>query len=57
MARAYEAAWDGPLSGLVVTRYGYACPTRVIRVIEAAHPVPDAAGLAGFRRPATQDPT
>lgn len=46
LAAAFEALWDGPLSGVVVTRYGYACPTRRIRVMEAAHPVPDAAGLA-----------
>lgn len=50
MARAFERAWDGPLSGLVVTRYGYAVPCQTIEVIEAAHPVPDAAGLDGARR-------
>lgn len=46
LAAAFEALWDGPLSGVVVTRYGYGCATRSIRVIEAAHPVPDEAGLA-----------
>lgn len=46
LARAFEDLWPGPCSGVVVTRYGYACPTRRIRVLEAAHPVPDAAGLA-----------
>ncbi len=46
LAAALERLWDGPLQGVVVTRYGYACPTRSIRVIEAAHPVPDEAGLA-----------
>lgn len=46
LAAAFERLWDGPLSGVVVTRYGYSCPTARIRVIEAAHPVPDAAGLA-----------
>jgi hydroxypyruvate reductase len=50
MARAFEEAWDGPLEGLVVTRYGYAARCARIEVIEAAHPVPDAAGLAGARR-------
>ena len=50
MARAFEAAWDGPLEGLVVTRYGYATPCERIEVIEAAHPVPDAAGLEASRR-------
>lgn len=50
MARALEAHWPEPLTGLVVTRYGYAVPTRGIEVVEAAHPVPDAAGLAAARR-------
>lgn len=46
LAAAFERLWDGPLEGVVVTRYGYGCPTQRVRVIEAAHPVPDAAGLA-----------
>jgi glycerate 2-kinase len=46
LAAAFETLWDAPLSGVVVTRYGYSCPTRHVRVLEAAHPVPDAAGLA-----------
>ena len=46
LAAAFERLWDGPLEGVVVTRYGYACQTKCIRVREAAHPVPDAAGLA-----------
>ena len=50
LARALEAAWDGPLSGVVVTRYGYAVPCERIEVLEAAHPEPDAAGLAASRR-------
>lgn len=41
MARAVEAAWPD-VTGVVVTRYGHAVPTRRIEVIEAAHPVPDA---------------
>ncbi|MGZ0189997.1 MAG: glycerate kinase type-2 family protein [Alphaproteobacteria bacterium] len=44
MAAALETAWDRPLEGLVVTRYGHGCPTRSIKVIEAGHPMPDAAG-------------
>ncbi|CUW40170.1 hydroxypyruvate reductase; glycerate kinase [Magnetospirillum sp. XM-1] len=44
MARTVEDHWPGPLSGLVVTRYGHLVPTRRIEVAEAAHPVPDAAG-------------
>ncbi|MBB4215691.1 MULTISPECIES: glycerate kinase type-2 family protein [Rhizobium] len=50
MARALESVWDGAIEGLVVTRYGYGCETRSIEIIEAAHPVPDAAGLAGAKR-------
>lgn len=44
MAAAVEAEWSGPLEGLVVTRYGHRVPTSRIEVVEAAHPVPDAAG-------------
>ncbi|WP_354679820.1 glycerate kinase type-2 family protein, partial [Cupriavidus plantarum] len=50
MARAFEDAWAGPLEGLVVTRYGYAVPCDRIDIVEAAHPVPDAAGLDAARR-------
>ncbi|MEM0987396.1 MAG: glycerate kinase [Pseudomonadota bacterium] len=50
LASAFEDLWDGPLEGAVVTRYGYACPTRQIQVLEAAHPVPDPAGLAATDR-------
>ena len=50
MARVVEANWPGPLSGLVVTRYGYAVPCARIEIVEAAHPVPDAAGLAAAKR-------
>lgn len=49
MAEAVEAAW-GPCEGLVITRYGYARPTRGIEIVEAAHPVPDAAGETATRR-------
>ncbi len=50
MAAAVEDAWpDVPLSGVVVTRYGHAVPTRRIRVIESSHPVPDANSEAGAR--------
>jgi hydroxypyruvate reductase len=46
LAAAFEALWPGPVEGVVVTRYGYGAPTARIRVMEAAHPAPDAAGLA-----------
>ncbi len=49
LAAAFERQWDGPVEGVVVTRYGYGCETRTIRVLEAAHPVPDAAGIAASR--------
>lgn len=46
MAAAVEVHWpaDQSLAGMVVTRYGHGAPTSRIRVVEAAHPVPDAAG-------------
>lgn len=46
MAAALESHYgeDAPLEGVVVTRYGYGAPTRKIKIIEAAHPVPDAHG-------------
>jgi glycerate 2-kinase len=50
LARAVEDHWAGPLSGLVVTRYGHAVSCRSIEVVEAAHPVPDAAGEAAAQR-------
>lgn len=50
MAAAVEASWSGDLEGLVVTRYGHAVPCRTIEVVEAAHPVPDAAGQKAARR-------
>ncbi len=50
MARAVEENWKGPLHGLVVTRYGHARPCRTIEVLEASHPVPDAAGVAAAAR-------
>ncbi|AWN35070.1 glycerate kinase type-2 family protein [Methylobacterium radiodurans] len=45
MAAAVDANWQGPLDGLVVTRYGHAVPAGRISIVEAAHPVPDEAGL------------
>lgn len=50
MARAVEDHWPGSLSGLVVTRYGYAVPCKHIEIVEAAHPVPDAAGMRAAQR-------
>ncbi len=51
MARAVEQSWrGGSLSGLVVTRYGYAVPCEHVEIVEAAHPVPDAAGMRAAER-------
>ena len=54
MAAAFERAWaeknDAPLEGVVVTRYGYGAPCERIEIIEAAHPVPDEAGLQASKR-------
>ena len=50
MAKALEDHWPGPVTGIVVTRYGYAVPCRRIEIVEAAHPVPDAAGIAAATR-------
>ena len=50
MARAVEDHWPGPLSGLVVTRYGYGVSCSRIEIIEASHPVPDAASVTAAQR-------
>jgi len=50
MAAAVEAHWNGPLEGLVVTRYGHGVQSKHIEVVEASHPVPDGAGLKAARR-------
>ena len=48
MAEAVEQVW-GPCEGLVITRYGYGRPCSGIRIVEAAHPVPDQAGVDATR--------
>jgi hydroxypyruvate reductase len=53
MAAALEAAWpqrQAAIEGVVVTRYGHGVPTRKIEVLQAAHPVPDAASEAAARK-------
>ena len=54
MGKAFEDAWSKergtPLEGVIVTRYGYATPCENFEVLEASHPVPDAAGLVGSKR-------
>ncbi len=50
MARAVETLWPGPLSGLVVTRYGHAVPCERVEIVEASHPVPDENGMRAAAR-------
>eukprot|EP01042_Synura_sphagnicola_P021744 gene21744-27666_t len=50
MAHTLEQHWTGPLSGLVVTRYGHGAKCERIEVVEAAHPVPDEAGRQAAAR-------
>lgn len=50
MARALEKNWEGPLEGVVVTRYGFGVECERVEIIEASHPVPDTAGLEASKR-------
>ncbi|MDX0233758.1 DUF4147 domain-containing protein [Sinorhizobium meliloti] len=50
MARALESVWEGPLSGVVVTRYGFGAHCKNIEVLEASHPLPDEVGLKASKR-------
>lgn len=50
MAAALESLWDGPLDGTVVAQHGPIAACRQIEVLQAAHPVPDAAGLAASKK-------
>ena len=50
MAKAVEDHWQGDLTGLVVTRYEHGLPCKHIEVVEASHPVPDAAGRDAAER-------
>jgi len=50
MAAAVAREWPGPLAGLVVTPYGHGLPCEHVEVVEAAHPVPDAAGRGAAGR-------
>jgi hydroxypyruvate reductase len=47
MAQAVDAHYKGPIEGVVLTRYGHGAACETIEIIEASHPVPDAAGVAG----------
>lgn len=50
MAHELERCWNGPIEGLVVTRYGHDVPCEHIEIVQAAHPVPDIAGLKAAER-------
>ena len=50
LAQVFERLWGGPLSGAVVTRYGYGAPCERIKVLEASHPLPDESGLRASQR-------
>lgn len=54
MADVVASHWQGPLTGLAVTRYGHVLPGferhENIELIEAGHPVPDESSVAGARR-------
>ena len=50
MAQSFEKHWSHPLEGLIVTRYGHGAKTKHIEVVEAAHPVPDEAGMKAAAR-------
>ena len=51
MTQAVEAHYPlERIDGVVITRYGHALPTQKIEVLEASHPVPDAAGQKGAER-------
>ena len=50
MAQSFEKHWPHPVEGLIVTRYGHGAKTKHIEVVEAAHPVPDEAGMKAAGR-------
>ena len=50
MAKAVEDSWEGPFSGVAVTRYGHGLHFDNIEIIEAGHPLPDDAGAAAAKR-------
>jgi len=50
MAHEFENTYDGPLEGLVVTRYGHYTKTKFIKIVEASHPEPDKNGLLATKK-------
>ena len=50
MAAAFEQHYHGALEGIIVTRYGHSKPTKYIDILEAAHPIPDKAGVRAVEK-------
>src|SRR5438876_9870842 len=50
MANVVENNWPGELTGFGVTRYGYGLPCNRTDLVEAAHTLPDSAGINAARR-------
>ena len=44
------AGQGGKISGLISTRHGFGMPTKIIEILEAGHPVPDAHSIEGAKR-------
>ena len=49
MAEAVEHVWD-ECNGIVITRYGYGRPCKGIKIVEAAHPIPDETGVNATKK-------
>jgi len=50
MAKEFEESYNGPIEGIVITRYGHATKTKFIEVVEASHPEPDKIGLLASKK-------
>ena len=50
MAQIFEKHWQGPIDGMVITRYGHGVDCAHIEIIEAAHPIPDSAGCVATQK-------
>jgi glycerate-2-kinase len=51
MAKEFEDSYnDGPIEGIVITRYGHSTKTKFIEVVEASHPEPDKIGLIASKK-------
>ena len=50
MANAVEQVWTDGLSGLIITPHGEHPTCKQVEIVQASHPVPDAAGESAARR-------